>query len=491
MSKERKYPVKFEVPMIVNGHQLSKDIAFQKVTIPLDSLLKRYLVPGKIDMNPCYQRDSCWSTKQERAFIQSCFNPNMAIPPFYLAKQKGGRGKKWVAVDGRQRFTAINNFITGKHSSTEKSFWVRITVTYNDGSTASKRLTWGEIEEDEDYSDLRDQFLNRPVELVQFEATNYEEQRKIFVALNHGTPLNSDEENYCPNFLMRRALEDIFEIVFKSDATINYEHDEEEGQPGPGLASVLQTMVRNERRFSHLRVMHECLILTTGLSKAPKGGDGDFVLGDAIQIPNTDPPQFHSQSQPRSCKRTDRKLSAEAVHSAMSAAGLEYNNSENGTSTDTIIELLGIKDQVVLLRDIADQLALVFDQNVTLGRKPSAKSETGFDKYCLPRQVIDALCFIYTIVQDGHWTFGKVKGMRSRLAKWLAVYYKLKTTVGDYNMATSDALTMVGKYRIMRLTFNKMFGENIPEWIAEDTILQESKKTINDGIAKLELHQIP
>jgi len=490
MARERKYPVKFEVPMIVNSHQLPNDISFDKVTIPLDSLKRRYLVGDKIDKEPCYQRDTCWSPSKERAFIQSCFNPNMAIPPLYLAKQKGSGKKKWVAVDGRQRLTAICNFFDGKHSGTDKPFWVRITVTYNDGTTTSKRLTWGEIEENEDYSDLRDQLLNRPVEIVQFGAMSYEEQRKIFVALNNGVPLNSDEENYCPNFLMRRALEDIFEIVFKSKATVNYNHDEDNGQPGPGLASVLQTMVRNERRFSHLRVMHECLILTTGISKAPKSDDDNndrFVLGDAIKIPDTD--LFYAQSQPRSCKRTDRKSSAEAVHDSMSAAGLEYDR--DITDTDTIIELMGINDQIVLLRDIADQLAVVFDQNETLGRKPAAKSETGFDKYCLPRQVVDALCFMYTIVQDGHWTLGKVKGMRSRLAKWLAVYYKLKTTVGDYNMATSDALTMAGKYRIMRLTFNKMFGEDIPKWIAEDAISQDAKKTIDIGIKEAKLRRIP
>ncbi len=462
MSKERKSLVRVEVPMVVNGHQLPAGVKHEKNLMNMDSFKTRYITPDRINLSPCYQRDSVWTIKQQRSFIQSCFNPNMSIPPFYLAKKKGGRGRNGMfdALDCRQRATSLKAFLNNE-------FWIRVKATYSDGSIRMMRLDWQDIETNDDYVDLRDQFLNRPVDIVIFDYMDYEEQRKIFVALNAGSPLNADELNYCPNFLIRRALQDMFEIVFKSDATVNYEFDPsgkigEELAPGPGLASAIQTGVRCENRFAHLRVIHECLILTTGLSKGDK--DNPFILNGP---------------KPRSCKRKDRLDSAEAIHIAMGEKGLDYDDAE----TSDIIEFLGLDSQVKLLRDVADVLALLFDQNTTLGRKINSKGD--HDKYCLPRQVIDALCFLYTIVHDKHWSLAKLKGMKSRIVKWLEKYYAMKNRLGDYNMATSDALTMTGKYRILRLSFNKMFGEDVPEWDVETDLPKIQTTAIDSEVKKL------
>lgn len=65
---------------------------------------------GAIDINPKYQRRKRWTTKKESDLIES-FIINIPVPPIYLAEEAYGI---YSVIDGKQRITAINNFLNGK-----------------------------------------------------------------------------------------------------------------------------------------------------------------------------------------------------------------------------------------------------------------------------------------------------------------------------------------------------------------------------------------
>lgn len=63
-----------------------------------------------IDINPKYQRRKRWTSKKESDLIES-FILNIPVPPIYLAEDSYGT---YSVIDGKQRITAIHNFLTGK-----------------------------------------------------------------------------------------------------------------------------------------------------------------------------------------------------------------------------------------------------------------------------------------------------------------------------------------------------------------------------------------
>ena len=63
-----------------------------------------------IDINPKYQRRLRWDSKKESDLIES-FIINIPVPPIYLAEDEYGT---YSVIDGKQRITAIHNFLTGK-----------------------------------------------------------------------------------------------------------------------------------------------------------------------------------------------------------------------------------------------------------------------------------------------------------------------------------------------------------------------------------------
>ena len=65
---------------------------------------------GAIDIAPKYQRRERWDTEKQSNLIES-FLLNIPVPPIYLAEAEYG---KYSVIDGKQRITAINKFLSGK-----------------------------------------------------------------------------------------------------------------------------------------------------------------------------------------------------------------------------------------------------------------------------------------------------------------------------------------------------------------------------------------
>ena len=62
-----------------------------------------------IDIAPHYQRRDRWNDEKQSALIESLLL-NVPVPPVYLSEDDYGR---YSVIDGKQRITAINEFLTG------------------------------------------------------------------------------------------------------------------------------------------------------------------------------------------------------------------------------------------------------------------------------------------------------------------------------------------------------------------------------------------
>lgn len=63
-----------------------------------------------VDISPKYQRRERWTIEKESSLIES-FLLNIPVPPIYLAEDRYGI---YSVIDGKQRITAINKFLTNK-----------------------------------------------------------------------------------------------------------------------------------------------------------------------------------------------------------------------------------------------------------------------------------------------------------------------------------------------------------------------------------------
>ena len=457
----------YYAPLIINGHQLPTDIGYKKRNVTIDVYWTQYLLGEHVDKRPPYQRDSCWTRKQKVAFIQSCFNEKMAIPPFYLCEKKGRKpSHEYSIIDSQQRTIAITEFMRNEFPITV----MELRPTRKGVKKVRRRFFWEDFEHNPELFGLREEFLRRNIELVIFETMDDDEQRKLFLGLNNGSPLNPDEISYCPNYLSRAVLAQAFEKVFRS-TNVSENFMDDDAEYGPGLAAFLQSSTRDQRRFRHLRTMHEVLILCTGVQGLKSDGS-KYVI---------------DKPAPRSCKKTDRQRSAFAIHELLKQHEFEYDEIRadeilGGKEVEQAYELLSLSDVLDRLVLIADLLTDIFWRNTALGR--SRNKTTGeLSNFIYPRNAIDPLCFLYAIVESGDTTLAKLNRNKGKLVEWLDNYYPAKLTL-DYDAATSDALTMAAKYSLMRQIFNLVFDTEIEAWPIEKHLEKGGPQAVALAISK-------
>lgn len=451
--------LRFTVPMIVNGHEMPADVKQEALPVPMSTFFEVYL--HNINLEPCYQRQSVWSKAQNQAFVQSCFNKHMAIPPFYLCKRKKRLGKFiYDALDCRQRCTALSRFLEDEFPITVFS-----ECEGEDGLVTKNRhrMYWSDINGTEELVEVKTDFITRTLPVVIFEPLGYDNQRKIFVGLNNGTPLNTDEQNYCPNYLARGVLDRAFDVVFRStDAIPNLTDGVRDF--GSGLASLIQSNVRDGKRFAHMRMIHESLILAAGVS-----GSKDDMTGEKYET---------GEPGPRGCKRQDRQYSAASMHGKLKSHGIDYDDIMADRAVfQKSLRVLKLDDTISNLRIFADFLAKVFCEDMEVGRTPARNREDN-EGVLQPRNVIDPLCFLFALHANG---FGLKKLLQvDKTLEWLRLYYPLKLKL-DYNMATSDSYTMTNKYVVMGRLYEAMFEVEIPVWPSERSLESRSNWQIKSA----------
>lgn len=88
--------------------------SFEEITLnELTELVRQ----NRIDLNPSYQRNFIWSTRDQSSLIDTILK-GFPLPNFFLFRKPDGN---FEMVDGQQRTTTIYNFVNGEIKSSKES----------------------------------------------------------------------------------------------------------------------------------------------------------------------------------------------------------------------------------------------------------------------------------------------------------------------------------------------------------------------------------
>lgn len=104
-----------------------RQIVSQKIDLPISTLPE--MIKEQIDLNPDFQRRDRWDVEKQSRFIESIIM-NVPIPPVFLGEDQYG---KYVVLDGRQRLTAIKDFLSNIFKLVSLKVWEDLNgQNYND-----------------------------------------------------------------------------------------------------------------------------------------------------------------------------------------------------------------------------------------------------------------------------------------------------------------------------------------------------------------------
>jgi hypothetical protein len=104
-----------------------RQIVSQKIDLPISTLPE--MIKEQIDLNPDFQRRDRWDVEKQSRFIESIIM-NVPIPPVFLGEDQYG---KYVVLDGRQRLTAIKDFLSNIFKLSGLKVWEDLNgQNYND-----------------------------------------------------------------------------------------------------------------------------------------------------------------------------------------------------------------------------------------------------------------------------------------------------------------------------------------------------------------------
>lgn len=89
----------------------------QKIELPISALAG--MIKEQITLSPDFQRRDIWDDKKRSRFIESIIM-NVPIPPVFLGEDEYG---KYVVLDGRQRLTAVSEFIKNAYKLQGLTVW--------------------------------------------------------------------------------------------------------------------------------------------------------------------------------------------------------------------------------------------------------------------------------------------------------------------------------------------------------------------------------
>jgi hypothetical protein len=104
-----------------------RQIVTQKLDLPISTLSE--MIDEQINLSPEFQRRDIWNLEKRSRFIESIIM-NVPIPPVFLGEDEYG---SYVVLDGRQRLTAIYEFLKNHYSLKGLEVWNDLnTLSYHD-----------------------------------------------------------------------------------------------------------------------------------------------------------------------------------------------------------------------------------------------------------------------------------------------------------------------------------------------------------------------
>ena len=146
-------------------------------------------------VNSEYQRGAVWTRSQQKKLVDSVMR-GYPIPLIYFhhiqQEAAGLRSERFEVIDGQQRINALHEF----HEGAFKLF-----DPVKDEADArfpdfikQEPCPWGGRGFPDLSEELKEQFLDTPLRIVKIETNNPNQARDLFVRLQAGMPLNSQEK---------------------------------------------------------------------------------------------------------------------------------------------------------------------------------------------------------------------------------------------------------------------------------------------------------
>jgi hypothetical protein len=146
----------------------------QKIELPISTL--KTMIEEQIKLNRDFQRRDRWDVRKQSRFVESIIM-NVPVPPVFLGEDKYG---SYVVLDGRQRLTAIYEFLRGSYALERLEVWKEL-----------NGMRYAELEDKGLAPTIKRRFI--PAVLLLRESSP-EVKYDVFDRLNTGgVPLNSME----------------------------------------------------------------------------------------------------------------------------------------------------------------------------------------------------------------------------------------------------------------------------------------------------------
>lgn len=106
-----------QIPLEQKYREQMRQIISQKIELPISTLPG--MIEKQINLSPDFQRRDRWTVEKQSRFIESIIM-NVPIPPVFLGEDDYGN---YVVLDGRQRLTAVNDFLKNVYKLKNLEVW--------------------------------------------------------------------------------------------------------------------------------------------------------------------------------------------------------------------------------------------------------------------------------------------------------------------------------------------------------------------------------
>jgi hypothetical protein len=147
--------------------------------------------------NPEYQRGQVWGKTQKKSLVDSVFRgyPIPLIYLHYISKQVAGHQQvKYEVIDGQQRINALYEYREGNFKLFNPTIQADADEAQFPHFIQTQSCPWGGQRFDELPPELQDRMLSTRLAIVLVTTDIPDEARDLFIRLQAGMPLNSQEK---------------------------------------------------------------------------------------------------------------------------------------------------------------------------------------------------------------------------------------------------------------------------------------------------------
>lgn len=144
-----------------------------------------FRIRDRIDMEPEYQREGdVWTSGKRKLLIDTIIN-GFDVPKIYMHKfaepiEKNGKSYEYAVIDGKQRLSAIWDFIQGKFDLDEDFAYIK------DETVKASNFTYSDLSRN--YPDIKADFDAYHIAVVTIETKDIELIEDMFSRLNEAMP---------------------------------------------------------------------------------------------------------------------------------------------------------------------------------------------------------------------------------------------------------------------------------------------------------------